>query len=161
MIFIKRLPQPAIGEKLSVEKQRLQGYVRHVQEILRTDSISSYFTSRFHFKSIDILDKLWFQQLRKQFNNKCAYCEGEISLNGRSLDYFRPINGIKGESEISYSFHYIWFVPLAIHIKETSFPLNLSELHLIKVYRTNCHYLLIHVMNIRKIIYILINLGRC
>lgn len=108
MIFIKRLPQPAIGEKLSAEKQRLQEYVEHVEEILRKDSISSYFTSRFHYKPIHLLDKLWSQQLRKQFNNKCAYCEGEISLNGGGFDYFRPIGGIKGEGENSYSFHYIW-----------------------------------------------------
>lgn len=108
MIKINRIREPEQSERLEKEKKRLEEYIKYINNELNSNDYNNNYKSfsKFNIKDFLKIDKNWYDELQKNFNNKCAYCENDISLNYSNIDRFRPIKVI--DNNVDNSLHYVW-----------------------------------------------------
>ncbi|MDD9786684.1 AAA family ATPase [Priestia megaterium] len=105
MIFIRRGSEPEKSFELLQEMQRLNEYLAHLRKVDGDDNYNLY-TRRFQYKSLKKIDSIWYEELLKRFNYKCAYCETSVFHEDDVVNHFRPINGIKDDYTLKD--HYLW-----------------------------------------------------
>ena len=115
MINIKRRPAPRAGERLLNEKNKLSEHIDQLRSNLERSKFEGTIivTKNYLFREILDLDTNWYDELQKQFNSRCAYCETYVGSNG-IVEHFRPVDGLKDEKffhnqPVLYrDFYYIW-----------------------------------------------------
>ncbi|MNB88335.1 hypothetical protein D3C75_353460 [compost metagenome] len=164
MIFIKRERAPRAGEHLMSEMNRLSIYIEELRSNLdnKRDSYILRVAKSFSFINIEKLDLVWYEALRDQFNDCCAYCETHVGSKGVAA-YFRPVDGVnvdyntnlENENEFEYSddlAYYNWLgyrwsnlvysCPACDNNKANFFPVNGKRSRLFADIRHESHLII-------------------